>query len=100
MRDTIDFGIGLGVAGSAIAVTEKGRARVLKNSDGRDRTPCAVWMPREGTTHVGRRTRERAVSDPDDAYAEFGLRMGAAGAVYRFRRAGVSLPPSSCPPGS
>ncbi|MFE7270053.1 Hsp70 family protein [Streptomyces sp. NPDC057623] len=93
MSGTIDFGIDLGTAHSAIAVAENGRARVLKNSDGRDRTPSAVWMPREGTAHVGRRARERAASDPHDAHAGFGLRLGVAGAVHPFRRAGVSLTP-------
>jgi molecular chaperone DnaK len=93
MRDAIDFGIHLGTADSAIAVAENGGARVLKNGEGRDRTPCAVWIPRKGTVLVGRRARERAVFDLDDAYAEFTPRMGVAGAEYRFRRAEVSLSP-------
>ncbi|WP_053084738.1 Hsp70 family protein [Streptomyces viridochromogenes] len=93
MRETIDFGIDLGTAHSAIAVAENGRARVLKNGDGRDRTPSAVWMPREGTTHVGRKARERVESDPDDAHTGFKSRMGVTGADFGFRRAGVSLTP-------
>ncbi|NUR00940.1 MAG: Hsp70 family protein [Streptomyces sp.] len=93
MRDTIDFGIDLGTANSAIAVAGNGGVRVLKNGDGRDRTPCAVWMPREGMTRVGRPARERVDFDPEDAYGGFRDRMGVAGAEYRFRRAGVRLTP-------
>ncbi|MGO4760468.1 Hsp70 family protein, partial [Streptomyces sp. 2MCAF27] len=93
MRETIDFGIDLGTTNSAIAVAENGGVRVLKNSDGRDRTPCAVWLPGRGVTLVGRRARERVESDPDDAYAGFRARMGVAGAEYRFRRAGVCVTP-------
>jgi molecular chaperone DnaK len=93
MRETIDFGIDLGTTNSAVAVAENGRSRIIKNNEGWDCTPSAVWMPREGVTYVGRRAREHAETDPDDAYAEFKLRMGVAGAEYRFRRANVSLTP-------
>jgi molecular chaperone DnaK len=93
MRETIDFGIDLGTTNSAIAVAESGGSRIIKNNEGRDYTPSAVWIPRAGMIHVGRKARERAGSHPDDAHAEFKLRMGVAGATHRFRRAGVSLPP-------
>ncbi|ORT53633.1 Hsp70 family protein [Streptomyces sp. CB03238] len=93
MSETIDFGIDLGTTNSAIAVAENGRSRIIKNNEGWDYTPSAVWMPRTGMTHVGRKARERVESDPDDAHAEFKLQMGVAGAEYRFRRAGVSLRP-------
>ncbi|MBC9727898.1 Hsp70 family protein [Streptomyces sp. TRM68367] len=93
MRETIDFGIDLGTTNSAIAVAENSGSRIIKNNDGWDYTPSAVWMPREGMTHVGYKARQRVESDPDDAHAEFKLQMGVAGAEYRFRRAGVSLIP-------
>jgi molecular chaperone DnaK len=93
MRETIDFGIDLGTTNSAIAVAESGGSRIIKNNESWDYTPSAVWIPRAGMIHVGRKARERVESDPDDAHAEFKLRMGVAGAAYPFRRAGVSLPP-------
>ncbi|MGI5379678.1 Hsp70 family protein [Streptomyces sp. CA-251387] len=93
MRETIDFGIDLGTTNSAIAVAEDDGVRVIKNNDGWDFTPSAVWMPKEGVVHVGRRARERTENDPDNAYAEFKLEMGAAGAQRHFERAGISLSP-------
>ncbi|MFG2555538.1 Hsp70 family protein [Streptomyces sp. NPDC048581] len=93
MRETIDFGIDLGTTNSAIAVAEDDGVRVIKNNDGWDFTPSAVWLPKEGVSHVGRRARERTENDPDNAYAEFKLEMGAAGAQRHFERAGVSLTP-------
>ncbi|MFE7270051.1 Hsp70 family protein [Streptomyces sp. NPDC057623] len=93
MRETIDFGIDLGTTNSAVAVAEDGGSRIIKNNDGWDYTPSAVWMPREGMTHVGYRARQRVEADPDDAHSEFKLRMGVSGAAFGFRRAGVSLTP-------
>jgi molecular chaperone DnaK len=93
MRETIDFGIDLGTTNSAIAVAEDDGVRVIKNNDGWDCTPSAVWMPKQGVIHVGRRARDHTESDPDDAYAEFKLEMGTAGAQRRFARAGMSLTP-------
>lgn len=75
MRETIDFGIDLGTTNSAIAVAEDDGVRVVKNNDGWEFTPSAVWIPKEGVIHVGRRARERTESDPDNAYAEFKLEM-------------------------
>ncbi|MDT0344957.1 Hsp70 family protein [Streptomyces litchfieldiae] len=93
MRETIDFGIDLGTTNSAIAVAEDDGVHIIKNNDGWDYTPSAVWIPKEGVIHVGRRARERTESDPDNAYAEFKLEMGAAGAHRSFQRTGVSLTP-------
>lgn len=93
MSETIDYGIDLGTTNSAIAVAEDGGVRILKNNDGWDTTPSAVWIPRKDLVHVGRRARERAESDPGDAHAEFKLEMGVAGAARRFERAGLSLTP-------
>ncbi|WP_217253467.1 Hsp70 family protein [Streptomyces sp. AC602_WCS936] len=93
MRETIDFGIDLGTTNSAIAVAEDDGVRVIKNNDGWDFTPSAVWVPKEGVVHVGRRARERTETDPGNAYAEFKLEMGAAGASRLFERTGTSLTP-------
>ncbi|GAA3867394.1 Hsp70 family protein [Streptomyces sedi] len=93
MRETIDFGIDLGTTNSAIAVAEEDGVRVIKNNDGWDYTPSAVWSPKPGVVHVGRRAKERTESDVDDAYAEFKQEMGTAGAHRAFRRAGVTMSP-------
>jgi molecular chaperone DnaK len=93
VRDTIDFGIDLGTTTSAIALAEGGVATVIKNNDGWDCTPSAVWIPKPGSVHVGRRARERTEADPDNAAAEFKQEMGVAGAGHAFARAGASLTP-------
>jgi len=93
MRDTIDFGIDLGTTNSAIAVVDDGDVCVIKNNDGWDFTPSAVWIPKPDVVHVGRRARERTEKDPDSAAAEFKLEMGLAGAGRRFAKAGVTLSP-------
>jgi molecular chaperone DnaK len=93
MRDTIDFGIDLGTTNSAIAVAENDTISVIKNNDGWDITPSAVWMPKENLIHVGRRARERVESDPENAVSEFKLEMGLADARKKFAKAGVELTP-------
>ncbi|MEJ3745436.1 Hsp70 family protein [Actinomycetes bacterium KLBMP 9797] len=94
MRDTIDFGIDLGTTNSAIAVVEEdGTVAVIKNNDGWDITPSAVWIPKPGVIHVGRQARERAQDDPENAAAEFKLEMGLADASRRFVRGGTTLTP-------
>src|SRR5687767_9118318 len=93
MRDTIDFGIDLGTTNSAIAVADDDTVTVIKNNDGWDTTPSAVWMPKPDFVHVGRRARERVESDPENAAAEFKLEMGLADARTSFARAGVRLSP-------
>ncbi|MGI9004290.1 MAG: Hsp70 family protein [Pseudonocardia sp.] len=93
MRETIDFGIDLGTTNSAMAVAEGGAITVIKNNDGWDYTPSAVWIPKPGKVHVGRRARYGAVSEPDNVASEFKLEMGLAGAGRRFANAGVTLTP-------
>src|SRR5882757_9158960 len=93
MRDTIDVGIDLGTSTSEMAVADDNGVCVIKNNEGWDYTPSAVWIPKEGTTHVGRRAREQTEAEPYDAHAEFKLEMGVAGAQRHFRRAGVSRTP-------
>ena len=93
MRDTIDFGIDLGTTNSAIAVATDGDVTVIKNNEGWDTTPSAVWIPKQGMVEVGRRARDRVESDPDNATAEFKLEMGLADAGRHFAKAGVTLSP-------
>ncbi|ALG09550.1 Hsp70 family protein [Kibdelosporangium phytohabitans] len=93
MRDTIDFGIDLGTTNSAMAVVQDGEVAVVKNNDGWDYTPSAVWIPKPGVMYVGRRARERTERDVDNAHAEFKQEMGLDGVARKFRTAGVSLTP-------
>ncbi|MEV4471075.1 Hsp70 family protein [Nonomuraea sp. NPDC049419] len=93
MRDTIDFGIDLGTTNSAIAVAEQDTVSVIKNNDGWDTTPSAVWMPKPELIHVGRRARDRVEVDPENAVAEFKLEMGLADARKTFVKGGVELSP-------
>ncbi|MFI6084915.1 Hsp70 family protein [Streptomyces sp. NPDC051217] len=93
MRDTVDFGIDLGTTNSAIAVVEGGNVSVIKNNDGWDITPSAVWIPKEGRVHVGRQARDRVEHDPANATAEFKLEMGLADSRKSFATAGASLSP-------
>ncbi|MFD1829322.1 Hsp70 family protein [Streptomyces desertarenae] len=93
MRETIDFGIDLGTTRSVIAVAEDDGVRVIKNSDGWDCTPSAVWVPKEGVVHVGRRARARTLKDHEDIATEFKLGMGVSGTPRHFPRSGVSLTP-------
>lgn len=91
--DTIDFGVDLGTTNSTIAMVEDGDVVVIKNNDGWDVTPSAVWLPKPDVVHVGRRARERVETDPDNTAAEFKLEMGLADARHRFAKAGVELSP-------
>ncbi len=93
MRDTIDFGIDLGTTNSAMAVVRDGTVSVVKNNEGWDYTPSAVWIPKPGVTHVGRSARDRIPSDPDNVHIEFKQEMGLAGAARLFPKAGVPMTP-------
>lgn len=54
MRTKIDFGIDLGTTNSAIAVAERGEARVIKSKTTmKDTTPSCVSVNRKGQMHAG-----------------------------------------------
>ncbi|GAB2967222.1 Hsp70 family protein [Saccharothrix stipae] len=93
--DTIDYGIDLGTTNSAISVVEGDDIVTIKNNDGWDTTPSAVWLPKPDVVHVGRRARERVEIDPENTAAEFKLEMGLASteARRRFVKAGRELTP-------
>lgn len=93
MRETIDFGIDLGTTNSTIAVADGDDVVVVKNNDGWDYTPSAVWMAEPGVVHVGNQARNQVFDNPDNAHGEFKLEMGDARAVRTFQKAGVSLTP-------
>ena len=81
MSQTIDVGIDLGTTNSAVAVLRDVTPEVIRNNDGDQITPSAVWADGRDRLHVGRRARERSQSDPDNACVEFKLRMGTADPV-------------------
>ena len=91
-RTTIDFGIHLGTSFSAIAVLEDAQIKVIKNNDGLDLTPSAVYIDKNNNLIVGRAARLRLDSEPEDAYSEFKLRIGTDH-QYRFSKSGRVMRP-------
>ena len=75
-RQTIDFGIDLGTTNSSIAVLEKNGPHVLRNNEGNQITPSAVFIDKKGSIHVGDEAKQRIVSEPNEAASEFKLWMG------------------------
>jgi molecular chaperone DnaK len=90
-RTTIDFGIDLGTTNSAIAVLRDVGTEVVKNGEGDETTPSAVWADKRGRLHVGRTARERSESDPANTCVEFKLRMGTIDPVKTL--AGTPMTP-------
>ncbi|RKN06882.1 Hsp70 family protein [Streptomyces radicis] len=90
---TIDVGIDLGTTNSAVAVLRGVHTEVIKNNDGDETTPSAVWIDRRNRLYVGRAARDRSERDPDNTCIEFKLRMGTAGQDKRFPASGRTLTP-------
>jgi len=88
---TIDVGIDLGTTNSAAAILRGVHTEVVRNNDGEEITPSAVWADRHGRLHIGRSARERGSADPDNSCTEFKLRMGTLGVVKTL--AGVPMTP-------
>ncbi|HYT94667.1 MAG TPA: Hsp70 family protein, partial [Gemmataceae bacterium] len=91
-RTTIDFGIDLGTTNSCIACSTGADAEIVRNNEGLEYTPSAVWIDRNGRLHVGRRAREQFEADDENAAIEFKLQMGKA-AEKVFQRSGRRLKP-------
>lgn len=92
-RSTIDFGIDLGTTNSAIAVLNGVDADIIKNNDGYETTPSALWIDRRNRLHVGRSAKERSEMDLDNTCVEFKLRMGTTGRPKAFAASGRSMEP-------
>jgi len=92
-RDTVDFGIDLGTTNSAIAVLRGVETEVIKNNDGLETTPSAVWLDRRERLYVGKAARERTELDPENTCVEFKLRMGTVGQPKEFAASGRSMSP-------
>jgi molecular chaperone DnaK len=89
-RMTIDFGIDLGTTNSAIGVLNGSDVVIVKNNEGHDCTPSAVYIDKNNALIVGRRAKERLEIDPQNAYAEFKLQMGTD-TKYVFARSQRTL---------
>ncbi len=91
-RTTIDFGIDLGTTNSAVAVANAGEIVIIKNNDSMDYTPSAIWVNRNSHLYVGRAAKEHLDDDPENAVAEFKLKMGFDFA-HHFPNNGQSMKP-------
>lgn len=91
-RVTVDFGIDLGTTNSAIAVLKGTDVEVIRNNEGFEYTPSAVFIDRNGGLTVGRRAKERLDIDAENAKSEFKLQMGTD-AEYVFARTGRRMRP-------
>jgi molecular chaperone DnaK len=75
-RSTIDIGIDLGTTNSCIALLKGTEVEILRNNDGQEYTPSAVWLDRKDRLHVGQRAKEQYELDDENAAIEFKLQMG------------------------
>lgn len=75
-RSTIDFGIDLGTTNSAIAVVTNGQVEVIKNNDGQELTPSAVWFGSDGSEEVGSGAYRKFARGDTSVYAGFKRQMG------------------------
>jgi molecular chaperone DnaK len=91
-RETIDFGIDLGTTNSEIAVLKGTEVEVVKNNEGQEYTPSAVWIDKNNKLFVGKVAKERQFDDPQNAFGEFKLQMGKT-KEYEFRRSGRRMRP-------
>lgn len=91
-RMTIDYGIDLGTTNSSIAVLKGSEAEIIKNNEGFECTPSAVWIDKGNRLIVGRRAKERFFDDEENAACEFKLQMGTA-EERLFRRSGRRMKP-------
>lgn len=89
---TIDFGIDLGTTNSKIARLNGIDAEVLKNNEGFEFTPSAVWIDTKERFHVGIRAKDRLADDPENALSEFKLQMGTLASII-FERNKRSITP-------
>jgi len=91
-RTTIDFGIDLGTTNSCIALAKGAGVEIIRNNEGFECTPSALWIDRKNRMHVGRRAKEQYETDEENACIEFKLQMGKS-ADKAFVRSGQKLKP-------
>lgn len=91
-RATVDFGIDLGTTNSCIGCVKGTEVEIIRNNEGFEYTPSAVWIDKKGRIHVGRRAKEQYESDPENSAIEFKLQMGKE-APKTFTRGNQQLLP-------
>jgi len=91
-RTTIDFGIDLGTTNSSLAVLKGNDTEIIKNNEGNECTPSAIWIDNKGRLQVGRIAKERCESDYDNTAKEFKLQMGSS-IIYKFKASGREMKP-------
>ena len=92
--NTIDYGIDLGTTTSSIAKFEEGVTQIIPNvKDNSNFIDSAVYIQKKNDTEflfVGQKAKNNVVRHPDDAYAEFKLRMGDK-EPYVFKESGKKM---------
>ena len=92
--NTIEYGIYLGISKAMIAKFDEGVARIIPNvKDNSDFIDSAVYIQKKNDKEilfVGEKAKNNVVMHPDDAYAEFKLRMGDK-EPYVFKESGKKM---------
>jgi molecular chaperone DnaK len=91
-RATIDYGIDLGTTNSEIALFNGTAPEIIKNNEGTECTPSAVWIDSKGRVKVGKQAKQRLDDDAENAFCEFKLQMGNH-TEYTFARSGRKAKP-------
>jgi molecular chaperone DnaK len=91
-RITIDYGIDLGTTNSSIAVLGRNGPEVIRNKEGHELTPSAVYIDRGGEIQVGKAAKDKLFSDSDNSACEFKRWMGTPQSK-RFGRSGRTMSP-------
>lgn len=94
MSGTIDFGIDLGTTNSVLARLNGVNPVIVKNNDGDEGTPSAVYLDRKKQIWVGKNAKERQRNDPDNVAIEFKRRMGESW-QFTFQRFDQQMGPEA-----
>lgn len=89
-RATIDYGIDLGTTNSSIAVIGKNGPRIIPAREGGEVVPSAVYIDKDGKSHVGKSAKQRLVTDEPNTAARFKRWMGT-NQTKNFQRSGLVL---------
>ncbi len=87
LRETIDWGIDLGTTNSCIAVLEGKDTKVIKNNDGDEITPSAVYEKKIGdriVKRVGKVAKQKLIKEHEHVALEFKQMMGTKEWYFEF----------------
>jgi len=91
LRETIDWGIDLGTSNSSIAVLEGRDVELIKNNEGDEITPSAVYQKKIGDKilkTVGKVAKVKLVKDHEHVALEFKQKMGMKDWSFKFPSTG------------